>query len=162
MARIIAAEDEADNDAYEEPGGERAILICTHAASMIAIGRALTGRMPEDVCEDDFRTFTCGVSKFRRRVRAYIVDDAAGDGVLEEWEPGMAVPLLDWKEGKGVGGGWDCEVNCYCGHLKDGEERGWCVFPSSFGLYCLQRPDFSLDRGFKDAEILSQDLVHSH
>ena len=43
-------------------GGEeekpRAILICTHAATMIAAGRALTGRMPEDFTEDDF-----GISK---------------------------------------------------------------------------------------------------
>ena len=139
MARIIAAEDDDDNDAKlngaddgNSGGGERAILICTHAASMIAIGRALTGRMPEDVCEDDFGTFTCGVSKFRRRLKGRSADGGIDHGMLEKWEAGMAVPRLDWRDGKGVSGGWGCEVNCYCGHLQDGKERGWFVFHSCF------------------------------
>src|SRR5208282_6204832 len=32
--------------------GVKAIVICTHAATLIAIGRALTGRMPEDIGEE--------------------------------------------------------------------------------------------------------------
>ena len=47
--------------------GVKAILICTHAATLIACGRALTGRMPEDTAEEDFRPFTCGVSTFVRK-----------------------------------------------------------------------------------------------
>lgn len=165
VGRIVEGEDERDRQGGDDGngnGGERAILICTHAASMIAIARALTGRMPDDVCEEDFGTFTCGVSTFRRR-RVEPDDDGCK---LERWKPGMAVPRLDWRDGKGVGGGWDCEVDCYCGHLEGGKERGWCVFISFYFLflYGLQRSNFlgGVCRGFKDAEIFPEDLVHSH
>lgn len=47
--------------------GVRAIVLCTHAASIIAMGRVLTGQLPEDVAARDFDTFTCGLSTFRRR-----------------------------------------------------------------------------------------------
>ncbi|CAK7268645.1 C6 zinc cluster transcription factor-like protein [Sporothrix epigloea] len=47
--------------------GVRAIVLCTHAASIIAMGRVLTGQLPEDVASKDFDTFTCGLSTFRRR-----------------------------------------------------------------------------------------------
>ena len=126
MARILAEEDRADAVAEQEgENGERAILLCTHAASMIAVARALTGRMPEDVCEDDFGTFTCGVSTFRRRRCGGVTNGDGQSTELERWEPGMPVPVLDWKDGKGVGGGWDCMVNSDCSFLRDGEERGW-------------------------------------
>lgn len=161
MARIIAAEDAAEHDIADgDTGRERAILICTHAATMIAIGRALTGQMPEDVCKDDFGTYTCGVSKFRRRATGRTADGGVGNGMLEKWEAGMIVPQLDWREGKGVGGGWDCEVDCYCGHLQDGKERGWFVFLFICALHCLQKSDIPVGRGFKDAEIFPQDLLH--
>ena len=48
-------EDAASSGGHEK---ETSILICTHAASMIAIGRTLTGRMPDDACVEDFKTFT--------------------------------------------------------------------------------------------------------
>ena len=126
MARIIQAEDDLDRTAVEGVGGgERAILICTHAASMIAIGRALTGRMPEDICEEDFKTFTCGVSTFRRRTCNAVGLERARSEALEGWEPGRPIPRIRWMDGKGVGGGWDCEVNGDCSFLEDGQERGW-------------------------------------
>ena len=50
--------------------GARGVLICSHAATIIALGRVLTGRMPEDVGEEDFGAFTCGVSVFRRRTKS--------------------------------------------------------------------------------------------
>jgi len=56
--------------------GVRAILLCSHAATVIAAGRVLTGSMPEDVGEDDFRAFTCGLSVYRRTARA---DEARGE-----------------------------------------------------------------------------------
>ncbi|EME85706.1 uncharacterized protein MYCFIDRAFT_59682 [Pseudocercospora fijiensis CIRAD86] len=84
----------ADND----PSEPKSLLICTHAAAMIAIGRVLTGCMPEDEGEDDFKCFTCSFSKFVRKPQS---------------------------KGKGVGGGWDCEVNGDCSFLEGGEERGW-------------------------------------
>ncbi|RMZ77934.1 hypothetical protein DV738_g4183, partial [Chaetothyriales sp. CBS 135597] len=40
------------------------VLICGHAAQIIATGRALTGSVPDDYDEEDFRCYTCGISKF--------------------------------------------------------------------------------------------------
>lgn len=101
--------------------GPRSLLICTHAAAIIAIGRALTGRMPEEEGEEDFRCFTCGFSKFARK--------AGGSQDLEvaAWDPEKAeeVPEVGWRDGKGVGGGWTCEANSDCSFLDGGEERGW-------------------------------------
>ncbi|KAI2470415.1 histidine phosphatase superfamily [Annulohypoxylon bovei var. microspora] len=42
--------------------GHKAVVLSTHAAVVIALGRVLTGQM-----ETDFGAFTCGLSKFRRR-----------------------------------------------------------------------------------------------
>lgn len=117
---IITAENTEESSVAEEEKHEKALLICTHAASMIAIGRALTGRMPAEVTEDDFKTFTCGISKFIKRE----VSQEKGPQV-ENWSSGMEIPSIDWQEGKGVAGGWDCVVNCDCSHLTGGEERGW-------------------------------------
>jgi transcription factor C subunit 7 len=47
--------------------GKRAVVLCTHAAVVIALGRVLTGRVPEAVEEEDFHAFTCGLSTYRRR-----------------------------------------------------------------------------------------------
>lgn len=81
----------------QEPDKEVIMLVCGHAAQIIASGRALTGRLPDDLDEDDFQCFTCGLSRFERRVEG----------------------------GQGVGGGFECVVNSDCGHLSQGEERGW-------------------------------------
>ncbi|KAJ9656772.1 C6 zinc cluster transcription factor-like protein [Coniosporium apollinis] len=106
-----------------DPSQPRALLICTHAASMIAIGRALTGRMPSDFSEEDFRCFTCALSKFRRRRRP---DAEEAEEDVEAWDPGVPekIPRVEWR-GKGVKGGWECEVNGDCSFLSGGEERGW-------------------------------------
>ncbi|KAI9848804.1 MAG: hypothetical protein M1838_000357 [Thelocarpon superellum] len=101
LERVIAALD-------AEEGGPRAVLMCTHAATLIAAGRVLTGYMPSRVDEKDFRPFTCGLSKFKR-------------GLDEEKERGE----VDWRNGKGVAGGWDCVKNGDCTFLAGGEERGW-------------------------------------
>ncbi|KAK3401236.1 histidine phosphatase superfamily [Sordaria brevicollis] len=58
LERLIA---ECDRD------GIRAVLLCSHAAPIIALGRVLTGNMPENIEVEDFRAFTCGLSVFRRR-----------------------------------------------------------------------------------------------
>jgi transcription factor C subunit 7 len=104
--------------------GVRAICLCTHAATLIAIGRALTGRMPNDVGKEDFRPFTCGVSTFVRRKQ-----NGEAKGKREEmleWDgPETEIPNVDWRNGEGVGGGWECTVNGDCSFLSGGEERGW-------------------------------------
>ncbi|TVY29311.1 Uncharacterized protein LHYA1_G001392 [Lachnellula hyalina] len=99
--------------------GVKAIVICTHAATLIAIGRVLTGRMPDDIAEEDFRPFTCGLSTFVREGK----EVQAG---VEEWKgPESRIPSVDWRGGKGVGGGWKLEGSGECGFLSGGEERGW-------------------------------------
>jgi transcription factor C subunit 7 len=101
--------------------GVRAIVLCTHAATLIALGRALTGRMPADVEEEDFRPFTCGLSRFVRRS----VPEAKQ---VEMWKgPESAIPETGWRDGSGVGGGWDLVESGDCSFLSGGEERGWYV-----------------------------------
>jgi len=112
LEHIISHEDGADEET-------RAILICTHAASMIAVGRALTGVMPDDMCEDEFKTYTCGISKFVRKL------PLSSTSRYKKWEAGMEIPAKEWRNGKGVAGGWDCVLNGECGHLDGREERGW-------------------------------------
>ena len=103
---------------YERMGqGEEevTILICGHAAQIIAAGRALTGDVPEDYDEEDFKCFTCGISKFVRRP----VKERLEEGHPEDIE------VVAWRTNGGVAGGWDCVLNSDCGHLSMGEERGW-------------------------------------
>lgn len=94
----------------------RAIVLCTHAAVVIMLGRILTGNFPETVDTDDFQAFTCGLSVYRRRL---INQDeglrAKGDLPGKEPNPSAAV------------GGWSCEANSDCRFLTGGEERGWYV-----------------------------------
>ena len=90
LRTIISAEDKIDDS-----GEERAVIICTHAASMIAMGRALTGRIPADVSEQDFSTYTAGITTFKRRKQAKALEKS--QTYVEEGE---------WQKG-GVCGGWD-------------------------------------------------------
>lgn len=128
-----------------DEAGVRAVLLCSHAATVIALGRVLTGNMPENVEAEDFRAFTCGLSVFRRRSAATCDGDSAGEapaasasGVRaptpqttagpDNYSNNQADPSpvqVDWKDGRGVGGGWLCEVNGDCSFLSGGEERGW-------------------------------------
>jgi len=115
-------------------GAPTALLLCTHAAAMIAIGRVLTGAAPADDAADDFRCFTCALSRFERRGRGAAVR-VPGAAVRV---PGAAVrmpgawsaarpdeiPAVEW-EGCGIGGGWECVRNGDCSFLSGGEERGW-------------------------------------
>ncbi|KAK3944669.1 histidine phosphatase superfamily [Diplogelasinospora grovesii] len=127
--------------------GVKAILLCTHAAVVIALGRVLTGNMPENVAEvDDFQAFTCGLSIYQRRAneakskgRTKAASSATNDGggddartadhaqtLLETGAEAAGTGAeLRWRGGKGVKGGWDCQLNSDCSHLSGGEERGW-------------------------------------
>jgi len=104
--------------------GVRAIVICTHAATMYAVGRALTGRMPGDVSEEDFHTYTCGLSKFVRRGSSTAQHE--GREEVQMWKGiGSPIPKVQWRGGRGVAGRWECELNGDCSFLSGGEERGW-------------------------------------
>ncbi|KAK7744759.1 C6 zinc cluster transcription factor-like protein [Diatrype stigma] len=99
-------------------GGEPVtLLLCGHAAQIICTGRVLTGLVPDDLDEDDFQCYTCGISRFVRRE-----GESSGD------RNGNAPPdsdYLEWRTNGGVAGGWDCVLNSGCEHLSNGEERGW-------------------------------------
>lgn len=46
--------------------GTRAIVLCSHAAVIILMGRILTGLVPDSVDVDDFHAYTCGLSVYCR------------------------------------------------------------------------------------------------
>ncbi len=56
--------------------GTRTVLLCTHAAVVIALGRVLTGVMPAEIDAEDFRAFTCGLSIYRRKKRVSAASEA--------------------------------------------------------------------------------------
>jgi transcription factor C subunit 7 len=111
--------------------GVKAIVVCTHAATLLALGRALTGRMPRDVGEEDFQAFTAGLSRFERRRakddgRSACAEREAQQGQIPLWQgPSHPVPTIAWRDGRGIAGGWDCVLNGDCSFLSGGEERGW-------------------------------------
>lgn len=141
LAGIIADVDrevaELESSLRPEDRTSKSVLIVSHAAPLIAIGRALTGRMPEDANEEDFNVFTAGLSRFvRRGVTPAPVHPAEG-GEEEEGKRALApgtkivrsgTRVPDWI-GNGVGGGWDCIENGDCSFLSGGAERGWLVVP---------------------------------
>ena len=136
-----------------DKSGVRAMLLCSHAATIIALGRVLTGNMPDNVETEDFRAFTCGLSVYRRRGSIpAAADNPTGQQVTVPSRGNLehinASPPHDagspdscscssnpvdhsspksvkWKDGKGVGGGWVLETNSDCSFLSGGEERGW-------------------------------------
>ncbi|KAI0386118.1 histidine phosphatase superfamily [Hypomontagnella monticulosa] len=134
--------------------GHKAIVLCTHAAVVIALGRVLTGDS-----EKDFGAFTCGLSRYRRRGSGGIqaplsadgktgtgstvpaartkaqIEEARSKGSREIDHAGHVDPHPHdsvWsdvgslgKGGTGLYGGWVCELDSECSFLRDGEERGW-------------------------------------
>jgi transcription factor C subunit 7 len=95
--RVRKALDHIVTTLDNDPDQPKTVLICTHAATMIAAGRVLTGQMPDDPDTDDFKCFTAGLSKFVRKS----------------------------DPEKGVAGNWTCELNSETSYLSGGAERGW-------------------------------------
>lgn len=159
LAGIIAdADAEITTLESSQPPSERtskAILICSHAAPLIAIGRALTGNMPDDSSTEDFLVFTAGLSTFVRRTAS---NEGRGVNVLEQGDSSLlaegttilrgSTSVPEWKNGRGVGGGWECVVNGDCGFLSGGAERGWYVLSLSlsFSTIVIVSFDASADR----------------
>lgn len=96
----------------------RAVVLCTHAAVVIMLGRILTGDFPETVDTDDFHAFTCGLSVYRRKPDSRD-QGLRGKGELPDKEPNPSAVVAV--------GGWSCEANSDCSFLAGGEERGWYV-----------------------------------
>jgi len=142
------------------PDGPKAILICTHAACMIAMGRALTGLMPDDFTVDDFQCYTAGVSMYKRKNKEVKAENIpVWDGVSPE-----SIPKFEWR-GNGVMGGWDSLKNSDCSWLSTGPERGWYVicFMLYFQMSLIFCRHFSGDEsfmadpnGYNDAQLIRQ------
>jgi transcription factor C subunit 7 len=64
----------------------KTILLCTHASTMIAISRVLTGQMPSDPSTLDFIPWTCALSTFKRRQK----DVAILDGNSTQFKTGCS------------------------------------------------------------------------
>ncbi|KAM0334276.1 hypothetical protein ACHAQA_001298 [Verticillium albo-atrum] len=69
--------------------GRRAVVLCSHAAPIIALGRVLTGEVPESVEVEDFRAFTCGLSVFRRKDAPQEAPGFRVHGMTARIKPGL-------------------------------------------------------------------------
>jgi len=96
--RVRKALDHIVTTLDKDPEQPKSVLLCSHAATIIAAGRVLTGQMPQNPDEDDFQCYTAGLSKFGRR---------------------SADPE------KSVAGNWECVLNSETCYLSGGAERGW-------------------------------------
>jgi transcription factor C subunit 7 len=123
LASIIADADAfiSEKEKREGKAEEESILICTHAAAILAIGRTLVGHMPKDPSTTDFHAYTCGVSRFDRIKSP---TDVLGEGI-PNWKEGDKVPDQGWRAGKGVRGGWECVEDSRTDFLEGGAERNW-------------------------------------
>ncbi|KAI9809793.1 MAG: hypothetical protein M1825_000226 [Sarcosagium campestre] len=95
----------------QEPDQPRSLLICSHAATVIAAARILTGRIPDDPGELDFQPFTCGMFVFKRDEQP---ESEPESGDKEKQSAAV-----------GVLGGWECTVKEDCSFLDGGAERSW-------------------------------------
>ena len=96
----------------------------------------MSGPLPGDPSEEDFKCFTCAFSKFvRKPVTNGTTSNSNGEieasdpllATAKRWDPSNPdiVPDINWRNGRGVQGGWTLEVNGDCSFLENGEERGW-------------------------------------
>ncbi|UNI14347.1 C6 zinc cluster transcription factor-like protein [Purpureocillium takamizusanense] len=103
--------------------GTRAVLLCTHAAVVIVLGRILTGQAPVNVEDEDFYAYTCGLSVYSRQpALARGLGDSCRSPASSS--SSWAVPVAE-TESAGLIGGWNCELNSDCSFLSGGAERGW-------------------------------------
>lgn len=128
IADVDAEITSLEKDTHPKRRTSKAILICSHAAPLIAMGRVLTGNMPDDSSVEDFFVFTAGLSTFRRRGTRQSRDENGDKSLLADGTKFIrAQGVPRWEGGRGVGGGWDCVSNGECSFLSGGAERGWYV-----------------------------------
>ncbi len=149
---LIVREVDMEYEENRRAGEEVTVLICGHAAPIIASGRVLTGRMPKDSSEEDFECFTCGLSRFIRRGK--MTTDLSYAEVAPE--------AKEWRTNGGVAGGWYCTMNSNCEHLSQGEERGWhFVGDESFDSYGPPRTFGGDNSDLKKIEDTNEDRADS-
>jgi transcription factor C subunit 7 len=131
-----------------EKRGETSIIICTHAAAMIAMGRVLTGEMPEDADVEDFHCYTASLSQYNRRPTATGLATQ-----VDVWDPEKEseIPNVGWR-GNGVQGGWDSILNGDCSFLEGGEERGWHFSGDESFLTGLAADTFVIQDGARELD----------
>ena len=111
MQNIIAQSDRE---------GTKTVLISTHASALVAIGRVLTGCMPADMEEEDFKAFPCGLSTFTRKnlLQQTVVGHETLSPPTGSWETserGQQYQLGIWK----------CTTNSDCSFLKPRGLPSW-------------------------------------
>ncbi|RDA92771.1 hypothetical protein CP533_0815 [Ophiocordyceps camponoti-saundersi (nom. inval.)] len=117
--------------------GVGAIVLCTHAAVVITLGRVLTGCLPDSVDETDFDAYTCGLTVF---CRDHVDDDDDDDDQQvqlqqqqqqQQQQGHVSHAKISTSEigaeavGSLVVGGWHCLLDSDCSFLSGGQERGW-------------------------------------
>ncbi|KAF3913210.1 hypothetical protein AA313_de0206761 [Arthrobotrys entomopaga] len=135
----------------------KVIVLASHAATVIATGRALVG---DDQME--IRAGTCSCSTYKRKDVNSIPEwvDVDGKEVQSTGNLDLSkvpIPVLPWR-GKGVMGGWTCEVNGDCSFLSGGEERNWWFggdeawdFPIAKGTG-VEKTTVTEKKGFKESD----------
>lgn len=118
LAAIIS-----DADAALNASEDQSILICSHAAAIIAMGRVLTGDMPENPNTEDFDVWTCGISRFERKQTKNFSEEQWTDLKFRGDAQLRKIPV--WRDGRSIGGGWKCTVNSSVDHLSGGPVRNW-------------------------------------
>lgn len=130
--------------------GHRSVILCTHAAVVIALGRVLTGDIPKTVDVVDFGAFTCGLSVFRRskhgsRAQPHQQDQGANRPdarALENRSHQVRHGSSDAEAEAQRIGSWVCDANSDCSFLSGGQERGWYVLKPSRTNALIIRPAF--------------------
>ncbi|KAI1110281.1 histidine phosphatase superfamily [Nemania sp. NC0429] len=113
--------------------GTRAVVVSTHAAVVIALGRVLTAKVPEDATVEDFGAFTCGLSVYRRQgvdeeamVKDHGIKSAESVNTRSMIRPHLShLAGPPQRCGYHLSSHWRCEVDSDCSFLRGGEERGW-------------------------------------
>ncbi|KAG6014087.1 hypothetical protein E4U43_006944 [Claviceps pusilla] len=120
--------------------GSRAVVLCSHAAVIIMIGRILTGQFPARVDMDDFKAYTCGLSVYGRS-DCKDCEDGKDATAGDSFDHGCRCPPSESDTVANLMGGWICHLNSDCSFLSGGPERGW---------------KFSGDESFPDTGSLSE------
>ena len=108
--------------------GTRTVLLSTHASALIAIGRVLTGYIPVDIEEEDFKAYPCGVSKFVRRnphAKEYHSGRASLASSSNTTLGYRAKSLPDHFSSLG---NWTCTMDSDSSFLKDQDLTSWYGF----------------------------------